>query len=287
MTEIKVHPAAECVRLMDPEELASLAASIEAHGQRDAIIMGRVNGAEVELLVDGRNRLRACEIAKVEPHFEVMQFDDDEAVKAFVADKSEHRNLTKAQQAMRIALLYPVDGGKGGRGKKDAARNLPENGSFGRERLRQARIVLAFSREYALAVRDGTRKLDDVLRDIEKEQRALQSDEIKHATLQKEAPDLADLVTEDRLALAEATAALEKRRAQEREQREATLRVMTNAADAVSAFGSQTFCDAVEAIIADPVLRAEFAKRLGGNIDREKLERGCTKLTQYLAELES
>jgi ribosomal protein L44E len=35
-----------------------------------------------------------------------MLFADDEAVKAFIADKSEHRNLTKGQQAMRLALLY-------------------------------------------------------------------------------------------------------------------------------------------------------------------------------------
>jgi hypothetical protein len=34
-----------------------------------------------------------------------------------VADKSEHRNLTKGQQAMRLALLYP-EPEKGGRGKK-------------------------------------------------------------------------------------------------------------------------------------------------------------------------
>ena len=64
--------------------------------------------------------VKACEPHDREPRFEVMQFEDDEAVKAFVADKSKHRNLTKAQQAMRIALLYPEDGGKGGRGKNDA-----------------------------------------------------------------------------------------------------------------------------------------------------------------------
>jgi ParB-like chromosome segregation protein Spo0J len=119
MTKIKIHPAAECVRLMDEEELASLAASIEAHGLRDPIIMGRVNGATSEMLIDGRNRLRACEIAGVEPRFETMQFEDDEAIKAFVADKSEHRNITKGQKAMRPA---PPGAGKG-RQREKGARN--------------------------------------------------------------------------------------------------------------------------------------------------------------------
>jgi hypothetical protein len=112
-----IHPAAECVRLMDADELASLAASIKAHGQRDPIILGRVNGAASEVLIDGRNRLRACEIAGVEPRFQTIEFNDDEAVKAFIADKSEHRNISKGQKAMQIALLWPQPE-KGGRGKK-------------------------------------------------------------------------------------------------------------------------------------------------------------------------
>src|SRR6267154_4185971 len=51
--------------------------------------------------------VKACEPHDREPRFEVMLFADDEAVKAFVVDKSEHRNLTKGPQAIRLALLYP------------------------------------------------------------------------------------------------------------------------------------------------------------------------------------
>jgi hypothetical protein len=56
--------------------------------------------------------------------------------------------------AMRIALLYP-DPEKGGRGKKGKA---SETNGFSQVRLREARAVLAYSRELALAVRDGYRK---------------------------------------------------------------------------------------------------------------------------------
>ncbi len=58
---------------------------------------------------------------------------------------------------MGIALLYPEPDGKGGRGKKKA----PETGGFSRQRLGDARAVLRFSRELALAVRDGSRKLEN------------------------------------------------------------------------------------------------------------------------------
>jgi hypothetical protein len=54
-------------------------------------------------LIETRDRLRACEIAGVAQKFETVDFPDDDAVKDFIADKSEHR----VQQAMRLALLYP------------------------------------------------------------------------------------------------------------------------------------------------------------------------------------
>jgi hypothetical protein len=224
MGEIKIHPAAECVRLMDTEELASLAASIEAHGLRDPIIMGRVNGAETELLVDGRNRLNACEIAKVEPRFEVMQFDDDEAVKAFVEDRSEHRNISKGQKAMRIALLYPTE--KGGRGKKSKGKTAAENAGVSDRRIEQARSVYAYSPELALSVRDGPKKLDEALAEVREARKALNSSEAMLARLRAEAPDLADLVTEERLQVKDAIVALDSRIAEAKRAQETATRVL-------------------------------------------------------------
>jgi ParB-like nuclease family protein len=283
MSKLEIHPAAECFRRMDEDELVALAADIEANGQIDPIIVGRINGAQTESLVDGRNRYAACERLGIEPKIEIREFESDDEVRAFVRSRGERRNITKGQMAMGVALLYP-EPEKGGRGKK---RNVGVSPTFSAKRLSDARKVLANAPELAYAVRDGTRKLDEVLRDIEKQQQALQSDEAKLATLRKAAPDLADLVTDERLALNEAVAALEKRRAEEREQREATLRVMTNAADAVAAFDSSTFCDAVEKIISDPSARVDFAGRLGSELDIDKLERGCAQLVAYLRRIES
>ncbi len=55
---------------------------------------------------------------------------------------------------MGHAMLFPEDGGKGGRGKKDETRQSVAG--FARETLRQARTVLRHSLAWAVRVRDGT-----------------------------------------------------------------------------------------------------------------------------------
>jgi ParB-like chromosome segregation protein Spo0J len=258
METLKVHPAAECVRLMDEEELASLAASIQAHGQRDPIILGRVNGAASEALIDGRNRLKACEIAGVEPRFETIEFEDDEAVKAFIADKSEHRNLTKGQQAMRLALLYPEPK----RGKHSELRNSTGKMGFDKARLSQARAVYAYSPELALAVRDGTKKLDEALKEVKTAREELNSQEWKLAKLRNDAPDLADLVDEDRMALGEAIAAFNQREAEQKaiedNKRETLIRLTEAACRGLEAWTNEGFAQDVEERLQDH----EFMKQL-------------------------
>jgi hypothetical protein len=56
----------------------------------------------------------------VEPRFEETTFKDDDDVRAFVADRSERRNISAGQKAMGHALVFP-EPEKGGRGKKRAA----------------------------------------------------------------------------------------------------------------------------------------------------------------------
>ena len=67
------------------------------------------------------------------------------------ADRNERRNITAGMKAMAHAILFPEDGGKGGRGKKTSQ----AVGGFGRELLRQARAVLLHTPELGPKVRDG------------------------------------------------------------------------------------------------------------------------------------
>ena len=67
------------------------------------------------------------------------------------------RNLTKGQQAMALAMIYP-DPEKGGRGKNSKLK-LP----FSLMRLSQARSVLRSSRSLAEAVLKGTLPLNEAV----------------------------------------------------------------------------------------------------------------------------
>jgi len=222
MTDIKIHPAAECVRLMDDEELAALATDIGERGQIDPIVMGRINGADTEALVDGRNRLRACELAGVQPRFDTIMFASDDEVRAFINSREQRRSLNKGQQAMRLALLYP-QAEQGGRGKKDQARKSTEAGGFSYRRVQDARTVLHHSRELALAVRDGTKPLDEALAEVTASRKNMESAEAQMARLRAEAPDQADLVAEGRLKIIDGIRVLEGRIAdQQRVERTAT-----------------------------------------------------------------
>jgi ParB-like chromosome segregation protein Spo0J len=67
---IEFHPIADVFPLMEGEEFAELVQSIKENGQRDAIVTFN------ELILDGRNRYRACQEAGVEPIVEEYGGDD-------------------------------------------------------------------------------------------------------------------------------------------------------------------------------------------------------------------
>ena len=196
-----IHPAADLFPMMTADELQELAADIETNGLRFPIMMD----AGGKVLIDGRNRLEACKLAKVEPRFAKLPDGSDPL--AYIASANlMRRNLTKGQQAMALALMYP-EPDKGGRGKK----NSLLNGGFSQQRLSQARLVLHYSRPLAQSVLNGITPLNDALAKVKQEQQFQQSDETKLERLRKAAPDLAEQVSEERLKVNEAIAALQVR----------------------------------------------------------------------------
>jgi hypothetical protein len=76
-------------------------------------------------------------------------------------------SLSKGQQAMALAMLYP-EPEKGGRGRKSEAGKLLVSGGFPRQRLDQARTVLAHSRTLAEAVLADRRLLNVALQIVER-----------------------------------------------------------------------------------------------------------------------
>ena len=118
---ISSHPAAELFPFMSDEELAELAADIRAHGLLEPIVL--LDG----LVLDGRNRLRACEAAGVEPRFVDWDGTGDPAV--WVISKNlKRRHLSTSQRAMVAAKLlgYYAGEAKERQGRRtDLVANLP------------------------------------------------------------------------------------------------------------------------------------------------------------------
>ena len=122
------------------------------------------------VLIDGRNRLRACEIAGVVPTF--VSLNGHDAAAFIVSANLERRNLNKGQQAIALAMIYP-EPGKGGRGKTSEANTAAKRGGFSADRLSDARSVLKHSRALAEAVLAHRTSLDKALETVERERAIL------------------------------------------------------------------------------------------------------------------
>jgi hypothetical protein len=221
-TIMGIHPLADLFPMMTDDELAELADDICTNGLIHPIVVD-ADG----VLIDGRNRLRACEIAGIEPQFVALNGHDPAAF--IVSANLERRNLSKGQQAIALAMIYPEP--TRGRGHKDAARKVLETRGFSRQRLEQARTVVRHSRAYAEDVLADRMKLDVALRKVEEERLASQSIDVKMAELRAAAPDVAALVDDERITLEAGIAELRQRQRRTEEAIDAGKRAAGKIAD--------------------------------------------------------
>jgi hypothetical protein len=100
--QIGSHPAAELFPMFGSAELAELAQDIKEHGLLDPIVTYQ------EMVLDGRNRYKACGIAGVEPRFVGWDGSGGSPL-LFVISKNLHRrHLTPAQHATIGLKLTPL-----------------------------------------------------------------------------------------------------------------------------------------------------------------------------------
>ena len=112
---MKAHPYADILPLLEGEAFAALVADIEANGLMEPITVYQ------DMVLDGRNRLRACKAAGIEPKF--LEFDGDDPL-AFVLSLNLHRrHLNESQRGMVASRLEILRHGGARRGDQDA--NLP------------------------------------------------------------------------------------------------------------------------------------------------------------------
>jgi ParB-like chromosome segregation protein Spo0J len=104
MVAMKVHPLAELFPPLPEREMAELTAHIRALGLLEPI--ARLKGA----VLDGRHRLRACQLAGVRPRFKDLPPKTD-AVKYIIGKNLLRRHLSTAQRSMLAAQLATYDHG--------------------------------------------------------------------------------------------------------------------------------------------------------------------------------
>jgi hypothetical protein len=99
----ETHPAADLFPMLDGTDLQALADDIKSNGLRNPIVLYH------DAVLDGRNRLRACEIAGVTPSFRKWIPVPGTSPITYVVSLNVHRrHLDASQRAMIAADLIPM-----------------------------------------------------------------------------------------------------------------------------------------------------------------------------------
>lgn len=240
-----IHPAAELFPLMDGDEFASLVESIKRDGLRESVWL-TADGA----LLDGRNRVRACQAANVRPTF--REYRGDDPVAFVMALNMERRHLTVGQRAMVALQIVPMYEEEGRRAKAVAgASSAPHRPTKDPADLREVtRRERESTTKAGTAAKVSGRAVSQAKRVVEK------------------APDLAQKVQTGELALDRADRIVRDREAAERRAAEAAaqqqhIQVGTSVEMRHGDF-REVLSDLqdVDAIITDPPYPHEFVPML-------------------------
>lgn len=200
----EIHPAAALFPMMADTELEQLAADIKTNGLRQPIVLdgdGR--------LVDGRNRLRACEIADVKPAF--VSVNGDDPVGLVVSLNVKRRNLTQSQRA--------VAAGEAAEYSAASNRRIADMFGVDEKYIRMARALVERDPDAAAAVKAGSAALADAHEALKQREQETKGRQAAVDKLRADHPDLAELVDAGSLTLGDAIASATERDRAERERR--------------------------------------------------------------------
>ena len=149
--EYPVHPVASLFPMIDDDALNALAEDIKKNGKREPILVAFLDGRELNepVVVDGRNRFKACEIAGVEPEFSNDYVMEPHEIGPWVISHNLHRRHLTTSQKAAVAVAYEAElaklakanqvmaGKEFGKGKPKVPANLRE-AIGGRESAKEA-----------------------------------------------------------------------------------------------------------------------------------------------------
>ncbi|MFC8717047.1 hypothetical protein [Kitasatospora sp. NPDC057198] len=197
---MKVHPLIAEFPMLSEAELLGLAEDIKTNGQYEPILLD-ARGT----LLDGRNRLAACELAGVEPRFTTYQ-GDDPAHLIWISN-ALRRQLNQGQRAMILAKARSAS--------KSVARADAEGFGISPARLSLATTVVKHAPALVDPVISGAMGLDAAYEQARKNKAEAKTRQAQYDRLRDQAPDLVGRLGEDDLTLAEALAELDRRHEEE------------------------------------------------------------------------
>jgi hypothetical protein len=137
--------------MLSDDEIAELAQSIKEHGLIHPIVVDH------DVLIDGRNRLKACEMAGVEPSFRPFPWNGkadgkEEAIIAYIVGENiRRRHLNAGQRAILVALAYP-EPNTSGRASPLEVKGVNQGA------LSQARAIVKYCPDYVEEILAGIRR---------------------------------------------------------------------------------------------------------------------------------
>ena len=183
---LPVHPAADVLPMLDPDELKDLAADIKAHGLQKPVLV--CDG----VLIDGRNRLAACKLVGITP--DVKDVTGCDPVGRMLSENIQRRNLSTSQQAMGIAILVP----KSHQGKKKKC-SISEEVSP--TRLSMARTILKHTPHFSELIMKGCMTLDDAYEQARTTKKIAADEKAQMKVLKTGHPGLYERVVNEKLTL--------------------------------------------------------------------------------------
>jgi len=271
---MEVHPLAALFPMMTDDELQDLADDIRENGLLHPIVLD-ADG----VLIDGRNRLRACEMAGVDPQFSELNGHD--AVGYIMSANIARRQMTKGAIAMVVAKAYPER-------HQGTSLKIKEVGMVNPGRLSTARTVIQYAPWLVDQVIAGGLSLEKAVVTAQEKRAERQSVEAQMVELREASPEIADMVVEERLTLAEAYAAHKERKAAaaaaEANKRENLLRLSEAAWRGTTAWASEDFVAELGARYDDEEFAKQWLARVRPDADRlEEIRKGADAMARFFA----
>ena len=233
--ELPTHEDAEIFDMWSDERLDNLATDIQENGfdPRYPLTVSEIDGQWI--LIDGRNRREACRRIDFNPPVYISTIDPKLAI---ARSNLQNHDQTQGQKAMRWAMLYPGSGKKGGDRKSNIS-NIFDADPEGVSKVYVAKARYVWHKNPKIDGENHPRLAKDVAAGLltlteayeltqadvkrrEEEEAIRQANAEKLNNVRARYPNLAALVDDERLSLAQAIASAEQsdRETEERERLE-------------------------------------------------------------------